>query len=358
MLSKIVKLALRTKVQLSLLVSTIAISSVLSTAAYALPFSAISQVYFFGDSLTDSGFNNYITFLEPGKAPTFTTYGGYIWSQHVAHDIKGYALPTTYPAPPAIDTITNNTTPTNGPNGGVVVPDLTGIDYACGGSQTALTTGVGITWAPSLEQQIAHYLATAPAMLDPNAVYFIWAGANDILYQLQNGVTDQLTLLQTVNKAASNIANQIILLSKRGAKRFVVISLPSLGSTPLIMSNPNKSLPATMKTLSFTYDSMLNSQLGRVIQQYGVKVLYVDVYTLLDNIVAATNAGKPSVVAGNTFYFANATSIACVGAFNNSSLFCPNNGINNYVFADSVHPTGLAHRAISLYVESLIQSWA
>ncbi len=329
--------------------------TLLAANANALPLSNISQVYFFGDSLTDSGFNNLMTENNPGKAPTFTTFGGYTWAQYVARDIKGYTLPTTFPVTPETDRITNNTTPVNGPTYDTVDPILTGINYACGGSKTNSVPGI-LPWAPSLHQQVTHFLNTSPARLDPNAVYFIWSGANDILGVLSEPVPPtEAQLLRTVHTASVNIANEVAALSERGAKRFVIFSLPNLGSSPYIATLPDKSLPAKMKTLSFSFNSMLNMQLGKVIKTHAIKVLYVDAYTLLDNIIASVKSGQPYVVAGQSFRFTNYTDEACEPAI---SMFCDNNGKNTYMFADSVHPTDLSHRLISVYVEDLIRKWA
>jgi outer membrane lipase/esterase len=336
--------------------SLVLICSALTSVTQALPFSSISQVYFFGDSLSDSGFNNNITVGIPGKAPTFTTFGGYTWAQYVARDIKGFTLPTNYPAPPFSDTITNNTTPTNGPTGGAVDPVLTGINYACGGSTTN-STGFTFTWAPSLHQQVDQFISTTP-VLDPNAVYFIWSGANDILTTVSSSpAPTELQLLQTANTATTNIANEVAILAQHGARRFVVMSLPNIGSTPFVngLAASMPTLPAEMKNLSFTFDSMLNSKLGAVIKRTGVKVLYVNTYSLLDNVIAASRAGQPYVVAGVSFRFTNTTGEACAPTV--SSLFCTNNGVTGYVYADSVHPTDMAHQVIALQVEALIRNW-
>lgn len=345
----------------AILASMAAICFALPMSASALQFNAISQVYFFGDSLTDSGFNNFANaIVNPSKAPTFTTYGGYTWAQYVARDVKGFTLPTLFPAPIAgPDTITNNTTPTNGSSGGAVDPVLTGVDFACGGSTTN-STGFGVPWAPSLVQQVTQFLSTQPSTLDPNAVYFIWSGANDVFTTLaQVPAPTELQLLTTVNTAAINIASQVSRLAARGAKRFVVISLPSLGSTPfaLQLAQADPTIPGVLKNLSFTFDSMLNTQLGRIIQTQHVKVLYIDVYTLLQSVIATTQAGKPYVINGNSFTFVNYDTPAC-GSAPGAALSCPSSAPTNYIFADNVHPSGMAHRIISLYVENKILSWA
>ncbi|MDR3476410.1 MAG: SGNH/GDSL hydrolase family protein [Gammaproteobacteria bacterium] len=359
MLKKISRLVARAGMQMTLLASAGVLCGGLSTTAQALSFDQISQVYFFGDSLTDSGFNNIWSFPAPlpaGKAPTFTTFGGYTYAQYLARDIKGFTLPV-YAGPNPADTITNNSIY---PVPGFATGTLTGVDYAAGGSTTN-STGFVETWAPSLNQQIEQYIGTATGhRADPNAVYFIWSGANDLLTLLNSSpIPSQAQLLAAAQNAAINVANEVARLSASGAKRVVVLSLPNIGLTPLItgaaLQTHNPALPATVKTLSFTFNSMLNSQLGRVIKQTGVKVLYVDVYTLLDNVILATKAGQPYTVSGQSFQFVNYTSPACSTV--PTAIYCPSTAPNNYVFADTLHPTSMAHRVLSLQIETLIHQW-
>jgi outer membrane lipase/esterase len=363
MLEKLKKLVLG-DIKRILLVSAGILCGCVINVTHAMNLNTISQVYFFGDSLTDSGFNDlWPTLGIPGaplpfgKAPTFTTYGGYTWAQYVARDIKGFPLPV-YPGPSIPDLITNNSI---FPVPRFVSATLHGVDYAAGGSTTN-SGGFIETWAPSLHQQVSHYLTTVgPAPLDPNAVYFIWSGANDFLTALSppNPIPTQLQLLQIAQATAINIASEVSLLSSRGAKRIVVISLPNLGLAPFASSSGNASLPALLKTLSFTFNSMLNTQLGKIIKQFGTKILFIDVYTLLGNVVDATNAGKPFVIAGQSFSFINAKDPACVilPPSPPSAIYCPSTAPTGYVFADTVHPTDMAHRVISLAVETQMQSW-
>ncbi|AUH71988.1 SGNH/GDSL hydrolase family protein [Legionella sainthelensi] len=351
----------------------------LVNSAHAIPFDRISQVYFFGDSLTDSGYNDYFP-TPPGKAPTFTTYEGYTWSQYVARDIKGFALtsptqyPITYPNLPN-DEVTNNTTPpiqSQCPSPACPVSGmLKGVDYAAGGSSTN-SIGFGLKWAPSLHAQVNQFLTTHPT-IDPKAMIFIWSGANDLLTVFSTSSTSpifQLLLLETANAAAKNIAEEIALLSKHGAKRVVVLSLPNIGYTPFIndlvtVGLAPPSLPGDMKTATFTFNSMLNQELGRVKAKYGTKILYVDVYDLLDNVILATKAGKPYVIGGESFYFTNYNSPVCgyvvpltPGVLPSyvSAIVCTM-GSNGYVFADELHPTDMAHRLLSIAVEQQIRRW-
>lgn len=346
----------RLKQYMICVVMTMVVCGIMNTAS-AIPFQSISQLIFFGDSLTDSGFNDLWPIIgipgQPlpfGKAPTFTTYGGYTWSQYIAHDIKGFPLPV-YPGPTIPDRITNNAIY---PVPGFVSATLHGIDFAAAGSTTN-STGFAETWAPSLHQQVLFYLSTIPPgqSLDPNAVYFVWEGANDFLTLIFGPtIPTQLQLLQTAYQAASNIASDIALLAQHGARRVVVLSLPNFALAPFAVQLPNR---AALKDISFTFNSMLNTQLGRVIHAFGTKILYVDVYTLLENVVSATAAGKPYVVAGQSFQFVNYNMPAC-GAVR-SAIYCPPGTPTGYIFADQLHPTDMTHRVLALTVETLLLSW-
>lgn len=343
-------------------ISLLAAAALVSTtAANAIPFSQIGNMYFFGDSLSDSGFNDlwptvaappFIPMLPPGKAPTFTTFGGYTWSQYVARDIKGITLPI-FPGPIPADTITNNTC--------CIVPGfssgtLDGFNYAAAGSTTN-STGVGEPWAPSLVTQVQTFLRARANIIKPNDVFFIWEGANDLLAVLSTfgTATTELQLLTAANTATMNIAQQVSLLSANGAKRFVIISEPNIGRTPLIAGFGVPALIAGMKNVSFTFNGMLNQRLGELAARYNIKILYVNAYTLLDNVINTANAGGTYYVQGQGFTFVNTTSPVCGTGV--PAVFCTE-GSNNFVFADTLHPTDMAHRLLSLQVEAEILGWS
>lgn len=344
-------------------VSTLLIGCSLFSSTYAIDLSTVSQVFFFGDSLTDSGFNDNWPFsggfppfpaLPAGKQPTFTTFGGYTWAQYVAHDIKGFALPI-FPA----NNTTNNAIYASAPILPFVSGTKTGINFAAGGSTTN-STGFVEVWAPSLHQQVTFFLSSlAPGQrLDPNALYFVWEGANDLLKVLANSTPPtQVQLLQTALTAATNIGRDVALLSAFGAKRIVVLSLPNLGVSPLAIHNADPTAQVSLKNISFTFNSMLNTALGHVHKRFKhTKILLIDTYTAIDNLVTVTNAGLPFVIGGQSFQFVNATDPACFPA--QSAILCPNGAPTNYVFADLVHPTDQTHRVLSLLVEQQLLNWS
>ncbi|MDR3503380.1 MAG: SGNH/GDSL hydrolase family protein [Legionella sp.] len=352
------KIVVQGKKHVLALMCIASVAGMLPHSAQAIPFSEISQVYFFGDSLTDSGFNNNYTALVgfPVKAPTFTTLNGYTWSQYVAHDIKGFALPTG-PFPTLADKITNNTTPIS-PVVPYVIPDLAGINYACGGSRTNTNPGVDFIWAPSLHQQIQQYLSTAPKKLDPKAVYFVWSGANDLLAALDSmPLPTPIQLLHVADITSTQVVQEVATLAARGAKRIVVMSLPNVGSTPfandLVLETGDSTIPANIKNYSFLFDSFMNQKLGSVQNRHRAKILYFDTYTALDNLIDNAKLGQPTVINGQSFFFTNYNTPVC-GTL--PAIVCDTTS-NGHIFADSVHPTDMAHRALSLEVERRIRIW-
>lgn len=346
------------------------------------PLDQIKGVYFFGDSLTDGGFNNNIAafpFVFPipfpeGKAPSFTTYGGYTWAQLVAHDITGFPLPSLPYS--GSDAITNNTTPTNPEDFITVNPVLNSVNYAAGGSTTD-SSGYSFIWAPSLTAQISQFLSNQGNVLSADDVYFIWAGANDLLIaaQLETPIpagcpTAPLDkalackLKTTAGMVAKTVAEQVRILKQHGAKKVVVLKLPNLSSTPsmkleiiaLYPSLDPDMLAAGVKNLIAFFNTELNKQLGLVDQQFASTTLYLDTFTFLDEVIKKANAKQGFVIDGQPFYFDNASGQACNATpdtLTQSAFFCPPSSQmkKGYVFADALHPSYEAHSALAAYVE-------
>src|SRR5262249_40496403 len=128
--------------------------SVFATAATAQDF---SKTFFFGDSLTDTGWFLYKPLggakfgLAPPGAGTWTTNPDPGWAQIFAGRFGGSATPS--------DT-----------------PGVGGNNYAIGGARVVAENGNVL----STQTQIAMYLASTGGRADPNAFYTYWAGSNDL----------------------------------------------------------------------------------------------------------------------------------------------------------------------------------
>jgi len=135
--------------------SVLASAFVLALAASGTANAQFSNVFYFGDSLSDAG--SYKPVLPPGTG-LFTTNPGPIWAQVFGANY-GFTV-----------------TPAN----------QGGTDYAQGGARVTSLPGVPSS-APTgtavpIATQISQFLAKGPA--NPSAFYSVWGGANDIFYQL------------------------------------------------------------------------------------------------------------------------------------------------------------------------------
>jgi outer membrane lipase/esterase len=302
--------------------------SLLSALAVATAFAApevsaqsFSGTVFFGDSLTDSGY--FKPFLVPPVAPSganqvigrFTTNPGTVWSQNLANGWGTNAAPS---------------------NQG-------GTNYAAGGARVNAAPGypsvLPTAAAPSVATQVSTYLASTGDSADRNALYAVWAGADDVFVQLDPTYAGPPGNVVT---AAGDLVAQIARLKTAGARYVIVLNLPDIGRTPAFLGTPGAG-PATQLSQLF------NQTLLTGLQQSGLQVIPADVFGALNDILANPTG----------YGIANATGTACVGV--PSSLLCsPLNLVQpsaaaTYLFADGVHPSTQGHALLSQYIASIIQ---
>ena len=311
------------------LLPALVLSLVAATTPPAADAAQFSNVIIFGDSLSDAGF--YRPFLlSLGIPPSvvsqlgrFTTNPDPVWSELISQ-FYGVA-----PAP-------SNAGGSIFAQGGARVVDPS-VSTPPGGAQRPVSA------------QINEFLARGP--VDPNALYGVWVGANDIFQNLGALQAGQITAAQlqtNVLAAATAEVGQIARLRAAGARYIMVFALPDIGVTPAFAGTPTA---AAVSALSAGFNTTLFTGLAAA----GVHVIPVDTFTLFQEVRANPAA----------FGFTNVTGVAC-GPFppfsnTSNSQFClPQNLVqpnanNTFAFADPVHPTGAAHRVIAQLAESLLE---
>ncbi len=298
------------------LAGAITATLLVSTAASAAQF---SKVVIIGDSLSDAG--NLSLALGSPTPSRFTTNPGFTAPEMVA---SGLGLPVTASL-------------------------LGGTDYAFGGAGLVNNSSAGPI--PTLPQQLQMYLAASGGVADPNALYQVWGGANDIFY-LTATSTDPNVLGAGTLTAAQTELGLIGGLQTAGAKYAVVYNLPDIGKTPAGMAG-GAAASAGATQLSVLYNNQLNIGLGQL-SANGMNVIPVNAFALVNEVIA-----NPS-----SYGFTNVTAPACTGG-SGSSLECGPQGSgatvtyapgteNTYLFADGVHPTQAADRLLSQVVLSEI----
>ncbi len=292
--------------------SLMAVSIALASSP-ALAGAAFEQTVFFGDSLTDAGY--YRPLLPAAVQPVtgkFTTNPAWVWAEYVADHYGTDASP-------------------NG-NG------QSGDNHAAGGARVDAVSTSALGSAPSLVAQVDAYLATIGGSANPNALYTVWGGANDV-FAIAAGAPAQATI-------ASAVAAQVGIvgaLESAGARYVLVPTLPDIGLTPTSRLGGAAAM-AQGTALANAYNSALFSGLASA----GLRVIPVDTFHLLQEIVADPAA----------YGFTNTSTAACTLALplcNPTSLVSADAG-TTYVFADGVHPTAATHQILGQYALSILEA--
>jgi hypothetical protein len=179
---------------------------------------------------------------------------------------------------------------------------------------------------------VTQYLATRT--VDPNELYLVFAGANDL-------VGDPTKL----NSAVSQLASDVGRLIAAGARQFLIPNLPPLGFTPRF--NGNLQTRDDYNGYSATFNSQFAARLDTLAgETAGVTFHELDVFNLFNQaranpaafgLINVEDAAAPGLEPGPGSY--------------NTSLIAAEP--NKYLFWDDLHPTTavhaiLAERALSL----------
>ncbi|AFY99921.1 SGNH/GDSL hydrolase family protein [Calothrix sp. PCC 6303] len=262
----------------------VTLSTLMPSTAWAAKF---NQMYVFGDSLADTGNFFKATGIPPEPYFKGRFSNGPVWVDYLAN---GFGLAANQSK-----------------------------NFAFGGATTGAlnTTNPSL---PGLEQQIQSFTSSTGAKANKNALYVIWAGANDYLGGQQTDPT----------KPVANLANAIASLTKVGAKNILVANLPDLGALPGTSNNSNAK---GLTTLTDAHNGVLNSVLSGS-QKPGLNIFSLDVNGLFKDAIA----GKLG--------FANVTDAALDSCYPQ-----PLNPIcsdpNNFLFWDPLHPTTKTHSFIA-----------
>lgn len=275
--------------------------------------------YVFGDSLSDSGNFNALTGGVVLTAPYWQGRfsNGPVYSELVSTSLGLTANPYWV--------------------------DGQGTNYAIGGARTT-----GHVLAPdlnaiaSLQGQVGTYLAGHGGVADPNALYTVYMGSNDLFdaIELIANTGDLNAGLSIVSNAATLVGQSLYTLAALGAQTIIVPTVTDLGLTPMV--------PNTGKALASTLASSFNSIIDNVILSLtsnftDLRIARPDIYGLLGSAVA--NPGD--------YGFTN-VSTPCYDGFVlvAGSSVCSNP--DETLFWDLMHPTAAGHQFIADAVLSTV----
>jgi outer membrane lipase/esterase len=160
---------------------------------------APTNVYVFGDSLMDTG-NLFLAIGTP-PAPYFNGRfsNGPLFDELIA-----------------------------GKYGITLTPSLTGgNNFSWAGAQTG--TGLSSGFIPNVQTQINAFLGVKGGVADPNALYIIDGGGNDVLPAANSG-----NVPAAIAGIVQNIVTEIETLAGHGAKNFEIVNVADVGATPRV----------------------------------------------------------------------------------------------------------------------------
>ena len=292
----------------------------------AIAFAGLfTDIYVIGDSLSDIG-NVEKTYADIVAARGGTPVPGF------GAQIPGvpYYQGRASNGPLWIDSLARD------PGTGMIASALGGTNYAYGGARTEYQL-YGPPFQGLLQQKDA-LLADHP-VLDPDALYVVWGGANnlqDILARQKSIGGPPRTLSETIN----DLQAIIDALAFGGARHFLVPNAPNIALVPRIREidavRPGTAAAATSLTLAFNAGlaAMLGGEAAR-----GLDIRSFDAYSLFNEVVA--DAAK--------YGFANVTDRCYTGddlRFTGGGTICADP--DTYLFWDGIHPTRVAHALIAV----------
>ena len=316
----------------SILAAALALATLPALADSTSTYTDFSQTVFFGDSLTDSGFYQpvLVAFNGPSAAAVarFTTNPGLVYAEFLADYYGTNATPAWQLTPGST---------------GFSITGAGGDNYAAGGATISPGAGFPPTtftaYAPSLTTQINAYLTANGGHANPDALFTVWGGANDLFYHLA-GATSQAQFLGAAGAEVALVGQ----LESAGARYVLVPTLPDVGQTPFGLSQ-GAAGSAGITQLSAGYNATLFGGLKAA----GLRVIPIDVFHFLREITAA-----PA-----TYGLTNVTTPACGAAPAlgcNPANFVVPNAAETYAFADDVHPSTASHRLLSQYIISVLEA--
>ncbi len=208
------------------------------------------------------------------------------------------------------------------------------LNFAVAGATTghvnigATTAGITLPiQLPGLLDEVDAFTATLGcAGANPNALYVVWAGANDFL-----------TLPKTVDEAIAavlqgveNVVTAVTDLAQAGARIIAVPNVPNIGRTPLVNQQGEV---VTATAFSVGFDLVLDYALSQLEKSLGIDIVQID----------TLSAGEAIAQNPSQFGFTNITDALLTQLLSPT----PPSDPQGFFYWDNFHPTAAAQQQIA-----------
>lgn len=297
-----------------------------------------SDVVVFGDSLSDTG-NAHLGALAQGLTdPTPSSLGYYNGRFSDGEEYIDYLHRQLVGGP-------------SNPYAPILfgLPAPGGLNFAIGGSRVVTNADPSLD-LPAQLNFYKQYLTARSAGADPNALYVINAGSNDVRAQIE-GTADAPTNTQV----ASGLVSAVTQLYTAGAQHVLLMNVGNLGAEPVFSS-----VAATARTASQATDTAINTALDTALHSaFGVSsVTSTGTYKLAPGKSFSyfdTLGWGDAVLANPGNYGLPANLDAQHPCFNGFSAPASCAG---FAWADAIHPSSSLHHVLGQSVLPLVQQQA
>lgn len=295
-------------------IMAVGLALVTGSAVGGQPF---SRIFTFGDSLTDTG--NFFE-LTGGAVPPAGLYAdgrvsnGPIWIEYLADEL------------------------------GLALQDAD--QFATLGSMTGETNFrdvPGVFAFPGFQDQVDSFFARHGAEADPDALYVVWIGANDVFAWLRDSGGNPSLVPALIGNGVFRTVSAVARLAEAGARHIMVANLPDLGLTPDIKAF-GPAVAAALTQVTDLYNGALAAQLD-LLADGGVPTIRVDAARIIRDIV-----GDPAA------FGIDNVSVPAILTLIQPALF-GHLDPDASLFWDGVHPTTVGHAVIAGYaVDALVSA--
>ena len=311
------------------------LTAVLPAAAHA-GVSSLSNLFVFGDSLSDNGNSGLLTGGQFTPSPYYQNRASngpvaveYLWQMFNPGNTSFRSSldgGTNYAVIGATSGAENNLEVSGN------LPSPANLKFADKGN----------AW------QLNSFSSPTPSFNPETSLFMLWLFPNDVFYFRNTSAapniptatgtsagtylgvdgTPGVNYASIPDLAVSNVLGSVNQLAAAGARNFLVVNAPDLGQTPAFRGTP---LAAAMSLLSQTFNSQLESQIQTLASanpQLDISLFQLD--DMLNSLIANPAAGG----------FTNVTDPCFTGV---SICATP----SSYLFWDSLHPTTQGHSLIA-----------